>query len=500
MKKNNLFSGVVVLCVGSVLAKIFSAIYRIALTRILGGEGIGIYQLVFPFYSLCVVLATAGLPMAISKVVSKKNNCSTSIIKRCFNLMAVVSLIITLILIMFSGVLANVQGEKNLTICYMILAPTIILVSFSSVLRGYFQGKNMFTPSALSNILEQFIKLVFGLALSLALMKYGLKYAIIGAILSIGISELISLLVLLLYYRKAEKTTQDCDLNYKQLIKEILPITLTNIILPIASFVDSLMVVNLLRINFSKSVAVFMYGVETGAVNSLISLPTIFSFAIACVLMPNIATNSSEQNSKNLTLASKIILIITLPCVLCFIFFPKPIIHLLYANSLSGYGIQGLNIAYRVLSVSSLGIVFLALNQIFSVSLQAVENRLTTIKNLIIAVFVKFFIQTIFLPSKLINIYALAIANTICYFTVYLLNRLELKNNFKLKIDFKFILKLSISCFVMLISLTLLLSKTYSVVNTILAFGISAVVYLILICILKIVKKEEIFKKTNKLQ
>ena len=71
MKKNNLMSDVLVLSIGGVLAKIFSAIYRIGLTRILGGEGIGLYQLVFPLYSLCVVLATAGLPMAISKVIAR---------------------------------------------------------------------------------------------------------------------------------------------------------------------------------------------------------------------------------------------------------------------------------------------------------------------------------------------------------------------------------------------------------------------------------------------
>ena len=71
MKKDNLMKGALVLSVGAILAKIFSAIYRIGLTRILGGEGIGLYQLVFPLYSLCVVLATAGLPMAISKVIAK---------------------------------------------------------------------------------------------------------------------------------------------------------------------------------------------------------------------------------------------------------------------------------------------------------------------------------------------------------------------------------------------------------------------------------------------
>ena len=160
MKKSNLMSGVLVLSIGGVLAKIFSAIYRIGLTRILGGEGIGLYQLVFPLYSLCVVLATAGLPMAISKVIARNRGKEKSVIKKCFMFTSIISLTLTFILLIFSRPLATIQGNADITICYIILAPTIILVSSASVLRGYFQGKENFTPSAVSNIAEQFVKLV----------------------------------------------------------------------------------------------------------------------------------------------------------------------------------------------------------------------------------------------------------------------------------------------------------------------------------------------------
>ena len=167
MKKSGILSGALILSIGGVLSKIFSAIYRIALTRILGGVGIGIYQLIFPFYSLCVVLATAGLPMAISKVISKHKGNESAVIKKCFIFTAIISLTLTFILLISSKGLAILQGQRDIAICYIILAPTIIFVGAASVLRGYFQGKHNFTPSAVSNIFEQFIKLVAGLILSL---------------------------------------------------------------------------------------------------------------------------------------------------------------------------------------------------------------------------------------------------------------------------------------------------------------------------------------------
>ena len=157
MKKDNLMKGALTLSIGAILAKIFSAIYRIGLTRILGGEGIGLYQLVFPLYSLCVVLATAGLPMAISKVIAKSKNQGKSVAKKCLLFVMIVSLILSFILLTCSKGLARLQGEEAISICYIILAPSIILVSACSVLRGYFQGVGDFTPSAVSNIVEQFV-------------------------------------------------------------------------------------------------------------------------------------------------------------------------------------------------------------------------------------------------------------------------------------------------------------------------------------------------------
>lgn len=493
MKKNNLMVGALVLSIGSVLAKVFSAIYRIVLTRILGGEGIGLYQLIFPFYSLCVVFATAGLPMAISKVVSKNRENKFGVIKKCFVFTSVIALLLTLILILSSRGLAILQGQKQLTTCYLILAPTIILVSVSSVLKGYFQGEQNFVPSSLSNICEQFTKMVVGLILSLSLIRLGLLPAIIGSVIGIVISEVVSVVVLLLHLKKVKvKENKVSTVSIKELVKDVLPITLTNIILPISTFIDSILVVNLLSINFTNNMSVFLYGIESGAVSSLVSIPTIFSFAIASVVLPNIThTKHTFNQNQKLLMSLKLVLIITIPCVICFTLVPNRLIEFLYQNKINTFGLNGINVASKLLAISGFGIVFLAINQVYSSVLQAIEERYVAIRNLTIAIILKFVIEIIFMPSKILNIYALAVANTLCYVTAMILNHMEIKANFKLKIHYTFWAKLILSNSIMVISLVSVMALNSGMANTLLAVFIAGLTYIICLYFTKIFNSKD---------
>ena len=113
MKKHRLYSGAIALSVGAILAKIFSAIHRVLLTRILGGVGIGIYQLIFPLYALCVVLATSGIPLAISKVISKNAGKEKSVLKKSLLYTSIISLSLCFILLLFSEPLAKIQGQTS---------------------------------------------------------------------------------------------------------------------------------------------------------------------------------------------------------------------------------------------------------------------------------------------------------------------------------------------------------------------------------------------------
>ena len=493
MKQKSFLSNALILTAGSVLAKVFSAVYRIGLTRILGGVGIGIYQLVFPVYSLCVVLATAGLPMAISKVVARNKHCAKSVLKKCFISTSLMSLALTFLLCVFSRGIADVQGNAQLTICYLLLAPTIIIISVSSVLRGYFQGVNDFNPSSISNIVEQFVKLVVGLVLSLILIRVSLFAAIVGAVGSIIVSEILGVVVLVVFIKKRRLATAKCQVTFKEIYKDILPITATNLILPIASFVDSLVVVNLLSFNFANPVSTFLYGLESGAVSSLVSLPTIFSFAVASVILPNITNENNQMNkNKKFSLAIKLVLIICIPCVVAFVTIPNELIELLYGGRLNDFAINGARIASRLLAISSFGVLFLALSQIYSSCLQAVNERYVAVRNLLIGVGAKFFLELIFMPSLSVNIYALAVANTACYLVVMALNHFEVRENFSFSIDFIFAGKLILANVVMVLTLVAVLAISKHVTIVMLAIILAILVYFSTLIITKIFNKKDV--------
>lgn len=480
--------------VSGVLAKIFSAIYRIVLTRLLGGVGIGIYQLIFPIYSLLVVLTTAGLPMAISKVIAKHKGCEKTVVKKCVVCFSLISIILSLFLVFASKSLARLQGCPEIFACYIILAPTILFVSISSVLRGYFQGIKSFFPSAISNIVEQFVKLILGLMLTVILIKINLFFAITGAIVSIVVSEIISFLVLMISYKNSIKKSKNCnlDISFKEIFKDILPITLTNLILPLASFIDSLIVVNLLKINFSQDFSVFLYGLESGAVSTLISLPSIFSFAIATALMPTLTKKENIINKNNqLNVTIKTILIIVLPVFLCFVYFPKQLIYILYGNRLST-NFNGNKIASILLIISSFGLLGMTINQIYSTCLQAMNYRKITIKNLLIAVIVKEIIQIAFMPIKAINIYALAIANTVCYLLVFIFNNYKINKIFKINLSTEFLTKLILSNLISVLTMCVLFNFTSGILSLILVFIIGVIIYFICLINLKIFSNKDL--------
>ena len=312
---------------------------------------------------------------------------------------------------------------------------------------------------------------------------------------AIVLSEIISVVVLLCYVKSNPNSqkTSSSPANIKDILKDVLPITLTTAILPVSMFVDSILVVNLLSKNFSREVSIFLYGLESGAVATVVNLPTIFSFAIASAILPNITEKSHILNrNQGLSISIKIILVICLPFAICFVLLPERLLGILYGGKLVGLQINGTLLAGRLLAMSGIGVIFLALNQLYSTALQAVDQRFVTIRNLIIAVIIKFGLEVLFLPSKTLNIYVVAIANTVCYLVVMILNQLDVSALFKIKINYLFGAKLILSNLVMLVVILAVLSFSFSATNTIFALSLGGLVYLFMLY------KTSIFTKKDK--
>ena len=199
MKTQTLTTGVVVLIAGGLIAKLLGAVYRIPLTWVLGTEGLGIYQLVYPVFSLLLVLSSTGAPTAISTMIAERvGKKQYDSINKIFKLSLASLLILGIVsgvgLSLFSFLIASLQGNPDAKWCYVCISLAIPLVSVLSAYRGYFQGLLNMVPTAISQIVEQAGQLLFGLLLAVLFSPVGVQFATLGAIAGVVLSEVFAVL------------------------------------------------------------------------------------------------------------------------------------------------------------------------------------------------------------------------------------------------------------------------------------------------------------------
>lgn len=508
MKKKSFVYGAIILGLASILCKLIGAVFRIPLTYLIGIEGVGIYQLVFPVYALFLVLASSGIPVAISKIISKEyskeNYCNIKILfKNSLKLMILLGFIFSIIIIFLSYPIANVQNNSQMYILYLAIAPSLFFSTILSAYRGYFQGFEIMTYSAISQLIEQLFKLVFGLFFAYFLLPYGILYGVLGAVIGITISEFIAFLFLLILY-KFKKIDVDFSKNVskvytnkesiKLVIKEAIPITLSSIIVPITSVIDSLIIIKLLSsVGFSFNIASRLYGLDSGVVASLINLPSVIAISLGISLMPSISSSFALKKTKDVEgktkLAIKLVWYFTLPCVLIFFMYSTEICSFLYGN-LSSELFNQLSIASLMLKLSSFSIIYISINQILTTSLQAINKSYAPVIVILITSILKVILTIILVLNNNLTIYGLVISDVITTGLTCLINLIIIKKYINIKFTFhEVVLVPIISIFVMSLSLYifkyLIFTESMNRIFTLISLIISFVLYLLFVLLLK---------------
>ncbi|MBO5909945.1 MAG: oligosaccharide flippase family protein, partial [Clostridia bacterium] len=366
----------------SIIAKLLGGIYRIVLTRILATD-IGLYQLVFSSYSFLVVLVSSGIPLAISKLVSSKqsNGAQQKVLNGAIAILFTISGILALSLALASKGLALLQGDSKIYMCYIILAPSLILSAGTAIYRGYCQGSRKFNVSAISGIVEQIVRVAFGLILMLLLRRFYILGALLGAVLGTLVGDIVSFVFLWYYSRRQVKFKYSVNniKDGKKVFKYAYPIMIYSLIVPFTNFIDSFLVVKLLNLNLPNETSTLLYGLQSGAVGSLISIPGIFSFALASVLMPSLSKDYVNKNferfNNKASLSFKLVLFIALPCAVFFAVNASNIINILYGASINGFGVNGQYVAKNLLIISSISVVFSGINQLSAIILQNLDKK-----------------------------------------------------------------------------------------------------------------------------
>ncbi len=456
--------GAVVLSVAGALSKILGAIYRIPLARLLGGEGMGLYQMAYPIYTTILALATAGVPVAISVLISRKETQgytgdSKKILRLSVIILLVFGLLLTVLVMKSARFLANtVLHEPRAYYPILAVAPAIFFSGLMSVFRGYFQGHQWMVPTAVSQVLEQLFRVTAVIIFAFMLFPKGLEYAAAGATFGAVVGGVVSLIVLSIFYLKFNKTQEarPGQLLYsgegswqmaKDLVKLAVPVSFGAVVLPLVQVLDAIIVPGrLMAIQYTTSQATELYGQLSGMAAILISLPTIFTISIATSLVPAIS-EARAQNDKlllnnRINYSLRAGMIISFPCAAGLYVLAWQICDLLYATPEAG-------IPLEVLAFSTIA---LAAFQLSSAGLQGIGRPEIAMRHLVLTGALKTVFNYTLTAVPMLNIQGAALG-TLAAFTIgSLMNIYSLKSHTGVQYEVGRLLKLTSITIIMGIS------------------------------------------------
>lgn len=338
--KEKFINSVIILLIGGLLTKLLGMFIKIMMSRLIGTEGLGLYMMVLPTFSLFIGIGQFGLPTALSKLVAekRKNN-----IKLFFSILPI-SLFINLLLIITIIVIAPVLANNLLhdPRCYLpILAIAVVIpfTSLSSICRSYFFGKEKMVPHVVSNLLEDLVRLTLMIIGIPFFLSKGLEYAVCYIILSNVISEGVSILVLFLFLPKKIQLKKEDLIPKKDYMKESLSIGIPNttgrLLGSIGYFLEPiLLTTTLLSLGYSSKFITTEYGILSGYVMPLLLLPSFFTMAISQALLPVVSREYTRGNytfvRRKIKQAILYSLAIGIPVTLFFIIFPELPLKLIY--------------------------------------------------------------------------------------------------------------------------------------------------------------------------
>jgi len=343
MKKNKFITSTIILIIGGFITKILGMLIKIVMTRIVGTEGIGLYMLINPTFMLFIAIATLGMPTAISKLVSEDKRNNKRLISSALPIAIVVNILIMITLLLSAKWISTSLLHEPRTY-YAILSIGIVLpfISISSILRGYFFGKQRMIPHVISNIFEDVVRLISIILFIPFFMMKGIEFAVAFLVLSNVISELSSILILFFFLPKNFKLTKK-DItpsleNAKDIMDISLPATGSRLIGSIGMFLEPIIVTTiLLKIGYSNSFIITEYGILNGYVLPLILLPSFFTGAISQALLPVVSqgysNNHKEYVKKKVKQAIFFSLLIGIPATLIFTFIPEIPLKIIYNSN-----------------------------------------------------------------------------------------------------------------------------------------------------------------------
>jgi len=430
---NKFIKGALALTVAGVIVKILGAVYRIPLYGILGDVGMGLFMAVYPVYSMMLSISTAGVPVAVSKLVAERlaqNNYKGAhqVFRVAMILMISSGLVVTGVLLLGARYYTeNILKAPGTLYPLVAITPSITFFAVKSAFRGYFQGQQSMVPTALSQVVEQVIRVATIFILSIILVQYSLELGAAGAAFGTvtGASAALALLVIIYLRKRSQLLHQESSYNSlsttRSVMKEILvlalPITIGSIVVPLVNMVDSTLILPRLQAGgFLQEEALAMYGDFSGAAMPLVNVPTIFTLALSTSLVPAISKAFTHGNTnligKLSNLSVRLGQMIGLPAALGLFLLAEPISFMLY---------ESVSVA-RSLSVAAFAIIFISLNQTTAPVLQGMGKTYLPVTHMLVGLVIKVVINYFLTAIPDINILGPAFGTIIAFAVAGFLN------------------------------------------------------------------------------
>ena len=515
IKKEGFMQSVLALMLSQVAIKLLGLIYKIYLTNKegFGDTGNAIAGSGYQIYVLLLTISSIGVPNAISKLVSERvvvgdHKGAHRIFKVALLTFGIIGFIGTMILFLGAGYISSVVlqiPEAEMTL--VALSPSVFFVTVASVMRGYFNGREKISVTAKSQTLEQVFKTVLTIiVVEMIAITTNLDTTLMaaGANIATTLAVLLSFGYLSIFYRIYKKNVAieiNSSVNCKKehllsVVKRILlvstPITLSAIMSTLNKNIDSITVVRGLKKFLTEVEAKTQYGILSGKVDVLITLPLSLNIAFATALVPtissSIAKGEKENASKRLAFSILLSILIGLPCTIGMMIFSTEILNLLFPNATNGS---------LLLQVSAITIIFSVVTQTINGALQGLGKIMTPAITSFVGLIIKLILNIILIQIPSIGIYGAIIGSIVNNIVACALSFIVLMKTIKLDIScIKYIFKPIIATIIMGIcsyfTYLLIGSIIPKTVATIIAMGVAVAIYAFAVIALRILSKEEI--------
>lgn len=517
-KGASFMKNVLVLMFSQIMVKILGFIYKLVITNApgFGNTGLGYYSAGYQIYSLLLALSSIGIPNVVSKLVSERvaigdNKGAQRIFKICMTFFTTIGFALSLILFFGAEAISNVvYNVSDIKYVMQVLAPAVVFVAISAVFRGYFAGLNDMKPTSYSQVIEQFLNCVLSITFVYALIGKEPYIMAAGGNLSTTLAIVLTFIYLITYYKKRKlkvdinEVSPEENKSTKQLLKTILilsiPITISSVISIISPLIDSTTVSRCIQSAFAgiypireelEAFAMNMTGILS-KVDTLTAMPIAINIAFSTALVPAISSSLAQKDyetaSKRMTFSMFASLLIIIPCACGFIALAQPILNLIYPTASDGASL---------LILCSISMVLVALNQTITGGLYGISKNYIPAIAVLISVFIKLWLNIALISNPDIGINGSGISSIVAQAIVFIICIIVLNKNIKL--DFKFgrmILGPIIAGTLMGVTVYFANQWLNTVMgqslSTIISVILGAIIYVLIIFIMKILKKEDI--------